>query len=186
MNTKIKIALVASVASVLFVASALCQEPPQTSPTANPGSFIGSVQSYFTSFNTNLDDTFGTAKGEFWVGADSLQGQDANLANSIGFSSRVWKAVEIETVTRNSGIAGVILSEQIGFSLGFVVHDTKLSAYADGGYALADSRNKGRMYGEFGLRVRKALTAHTYAGVGIGAQFPRNSQIATAFTGFTF
>lgn len=148
------------------------------------GSFFGTVQNYFTSFNTNLDATFATERGSLWTSFDSIQGGRVPLANSLGLSYNVFKAISAESVTRNSGIAGTVLSEQVGLGLNFIVHDTKLTGYADGGYAFSEPSQK--LYGEIGLRVVKALTEHTFAGVGIGLQVPANRQVLSASVGFTF
>lgn len=158
------------------------------SAQTNTGSFYQSALSYFTSFNTNLDNTFGLEKGTIWAGVDSLQGNEVNLANSLGLSYDLYKKISVESVTRNSGIAGTLVSEQLGLGLSFVVHDAKLTAYADAGYdfGLKDAKTADRIFGEVGLRVQKALTDHTYAGVGIGAQFPKNSQVFSAFAGISF
>lgn len=155
----------------------------QTAPAPGSGSFLSSLNTYFLSFNTNLDSTF-ASKGTLWTSADSLQGGDVNLANSLGFSYTVWKSVAAESVTRNSGVAGTLISEQFGLSLSWQVHDVKLSAYADAGYDFHATKDK--FYGEVGLRVMKALTEHTFAGVGIGAQLPANRQVFSALVGFTF
>ena len=146
-------------------------------------SFFSSVQSYFTSFNTNLDSTF-QSKAQLWVGADSIQGGISPMANSIGLSYSIWKAVSVESVTRNAGVAGTVVSSQLGLGLSFVVHDAKITAYGDAGYAFAEPGQK--FYGELGVRVQKALTEHTFALVGIAAQLPQNRQVLTVGAGFTF
>ena len=152
-------------------------------PPADNGSFLGTVQSYFTAFNTNLDNTFGASKGSIWTGVDSIQGGTVSLANSIGVSYNLYKMVSAEGVIRNGGVTGTILSYQGGLGFNFLVHDVRLTAYADGGYGTS---GKDRTYGELGLRAQKALTEHTYAWVGVGAQLPANRQIFSAGVGFTF
>jgi hypothetical protein len=160
----------------------------QTNPPPTQSSFFDSALGYFSSFNTNLDSTFGLEKGTVWTGVDSIQGGEVNLANALGISYDLYKSVSVESVTRNSGIAGTLLSEQVGVGLSFVVHDAKLTVYADGGYGFAKEKSStaDRIYGEIGLRVQKALTTHTFAGLGIGAQLPKNSQVFSAFAGITF
>lgn len=159
----------------------------QVATNTPTGSFFTSVQSYFTSFNTNLDGTFEASKGTVWTSADSLQGGAVPLANSIGLSYKVYKLISAESVTRNSGIAGTLVSEQAGLGLNFAVHDTRLTAYLDGGYAFGEpGGTTEKLYAEVGLRVTKALTEHTFAGVGVGAQLPANRQVFSAIVGFTF
>lgn len=177
----------------------------QTSTNA-PGTFFNSIQNYLTSFNTNLDSTFGNERAAVWTGADSIQGGSVSMANALGISYDLKRfanrsdtnlfstSISAESVTRNSGIAGTLVSEQLGLGLNIIVHDVKLTGYLDGGYDLAlkpESFNqviqtRDRLYGEVGIRVAKALTTHTYTGVGIAAQFPRNSQVFSWIAGFNF
>lgn len=200
MKTKLLIIGVAALlATVSTQAQTSTSAPPSTvagpTPPASAGSFLGSLQGYFTSFNTNLDSTFGASKLSLWTGVDSIQGGDTALANEVGLSYNVWQALAPEVVIRNSGVAGTLQSFQGGIGLNFVVHDVRLTLYGDGGddLALPTTKNaKGKtvrgnpMYGEVGLRAQKALTAHTYAWTGIGAQLPRNSQVFSAGVGITF
>lgn len=165
-------------------------------PPANTGSFLTSVQDYFTSFNTNLDGTFGASKASLWTGVDSIQGGDAPLANDLGVSYNVYKqTLSIESVTRSGGVAGALMSEQAGIGFNVIVHDARLTLYADGGYDLAakdgltakgKATHPNRMFGEIGLRAAKALTAHTYGFVGVAAQLPKNAQVFSAGVGITF
>ena len=75
------------------------------------------------------------------------------------------------------------MSGQGGINFGVTVHDTRLEIYGDGGtYATGTAG----LFGEVGLRVKKAVGLHFFLGVGAGAQFPRNSQVFSAFGGATF
>ena len=167
----------------------------------NPPTFFNSVESYFSSFNTNLDTTFANERLELAIGVDSIQGGSTPIANSLRISYNVYHptngatAISLENVVDNSGIAGTIVSEQFGAGLSFIVHDTKLTLYADALYDFNPHQSlnhKGKLTtdsafgGEVGLRVQKALTIHTFAGIGIGAVIPINEQKVQAFTGFTF
>ena len=173
--------------------SAPAQTSP-TTPTTPTGTFIGTVQSYFASFNTNLDSTFGSERGSLWTSFDSIQGGDVPLANSIGLSYDIYPsaptnglrstALALENVLRTSGVAGTVVSDQAGVSFSWMIHDVKLSAYADAGYGFAESDKK--FFGEIGMRALKALTPHTYAGVSLGVQLPGNRQVLGVLAGFTF
>ncbi len=172
----------------------LGEQSAQAQTNTPSGSFLGTVQDYFTSFNTNYDATFGAERVTLWTGVDSIQGGATPLANQLGFAYDVYSstganglkttAVQLENVLRNSGVAGTVVSEQAGLGLSIIVHDVKLTAYADFGYDLQATKDK--LYGEVGLRAFKALTEHTFAGVGIAAQVPANRQVLSVFAGFTF
>lgn len=169
--------------------------------TNMPPTFFNSLEGYFASFNTNLDSTFATERAEIAVGVDSIQGGATPLANSFRISYNVYQpsngvtAISIENVIENAGVQGTILSEQAGIGLSFVIHDTKLTGYADGLYdfqphtttnAKGKVRKASAFGGEIGIRVEKAMTTHTFAGIGLGVVLPRNEQKLQAFTGFTF
>ncbi len=187
-------------ALLLFPFIAPAQTTSTNGQTSGQGSFFQTTIGYFSSFNTNLDATFGSSRGAVWTGVDSIQGGGATLANTIGISYDIWKpsaptntasgagpghlGLSLESTTRNGGVTGTIISSGAGLGLSFVVHDVKLTAYAEGVYNFAESKNQ--FGGEIGLRVFKALTDHTFAGVGIAEQFPGNRQIFSAFVGFVF
>lgn len=154
----------------------------------NNGSFFGTVSQYFTTFNPSLTNTF-AAKTTLWTGVDSQQGSGSSLMNEIGVSYNAYGPLSIESVTRDGGVAGTLISQQIGLGLNFKIIDTRLTVYADAGYKLdspANSKFQDDLYGEIGIRVAKALTDHTFAWVGIGAQFPTKAQIFEGGVGFTF
>lgn len=164
--------------------------PSVKAQTGTTNTFWDTTIGYFSSFNTNLDTTFATSRGEVATGVDSTQG-GVSLANSFRVSYNVYSPfnspvkLSLESNTRNSGIAGTIVSQQAGLGVNFVVHDAKLTLYADGGYDFNGVKND-KYFGEIGMRAEKALTEHTFAGVGIGAQIPANRQVFQAFAGFTF
>jgi len=162
--------------------------------TNTPLSFFGSVTEYFTSHNLNLTNAFGAHKGEAWTSLDSIQGNastSAKLADAIGLQYSVYDHLSIESVLRTSGVAGTIVSEQTGLGLNFVIIDTKLTLYADAGYDLekshlTGSKFKDDLFGEIGVRAKKALTENTFAGVGLGVRLPDASQVYQVIVGFTF
>lgn len=185
-------------AFVLSAFSAVNSHAQLTQPTtnqipANEASFFNDVLNYFSSFNTNLDSTFGTHRGTFFTGVDAIQGGNNNLANTIGIQYEVWKAspstntasqigIELEAVTRNSGLAGTILSQGGGVGLDFDIHDVRVNGYVDGVYQFQTDK----IGAEFGVRIFKAIGANTFMGVGIAEQIPGNHQIFSAFVGFVF
>jgi len=174
-----------------LAAPAQTNAPAMAATNAAPteGTFLNTAFNYFTAFNTNLDGTFGAHRGSLFTGVDSIQGAGVNMANSIGLSYDLYAGtnnlrLSAESVTRNSGVAGTLLSEQVGLGVSFIVHDAKITAYADGGYWIYDEPD--RYYAEIGLRAQKALTEHTYAWVAAAAQLPGNRQVFSAGVGITF
>lgn len=143
-------------------------------------SFFSSVGSYLTSFNTNLT-TFQAEKGSISAGMDYQNG--LNISANLLIEYNAIGKISVESETRNASVAGTIVSQQIGAGLNFVIHDVKLTLYADGGYDFLDKKP----FAEIGSRIKKALTEHTYIGLGIGARISKQpAPVLTFFTGFTF
>jgi len=174
--------------AALLFCNAGYSQTQQTAPAfADNTSFFASVQSYFTSFNTNLDSTFGVDKGSAWAGVASVQNAGVPLQNEIGISYALYKQnLAAEVILRDSGVAGTIVSVGGGFSYSKIIHDTRLTAFVDGGYYTTPDTGKDKAFGEVGVRVSKALTTHTFAGISAALQFPHNRRVFEAFTGFTF
>lgn len=148
-----------------------------------PATFFTSVSQYFASFDTNKTTFAKTNECDFWAGADYVSG--VNISSSLGLEYQLWKKVSVESVTRNAGIAGTILSQQIGVGLNATLYDVKITGYLDGGY---DFLHK-QPYAALGARVKKALTQNTFAGLGLEAQVMKHGSSTptiSIFTGFTF
>ena len=170
----------------------------QTNTPATPEqTFFNSVAQYFSAFDTN-STTFATDMVNVWAGADTVNNQ--NLAASLGLeilpfrtsTNAVVSALSLESVTRNATVAGTIMSEQAGLGYNVTHFDTRLTGYVDAGYRF-DTRQG---YVAPGLRVKKALTENTYAGVGLelpvyfsrgtGQSAGAPSPTLSIFTGFKF
>jgi hypothetical protein len=145
--------------------------------------FISTVQSYFSSFDTNSLTFKKTNEFDITAGADTQAGI---TSASLGINYSLWNNVGLDEVTRGAGIGGVIVSQQAGVSLSKVYYDVKLTAYLDGGWDF----NQKSAFAEFGVRAFKALTENTFAGVGLALQADksglRESPLISIFTGFTF
>ncbi|MDE2020925.1 MAG: hypothetical protein KGJ13_11365 [Patescibacteria group bacterium] len=185
--------------SVLMFVFAVAAQTNTPTPPSGPGDLINTVVTYLDSINTNLDVTFGANRFDLWSGISSMQGGPISLVNDVGFSGDLLKisaatnsatsfALSLENVFRNSGVAGTLTSEQAGVGFSAIIHDLKLTAYADGGNRLYDpgSRPGDRWYCEVGFRVKKAMGTHFYSYLGMFAQFPNSSQGFSAGMGATF
>ena len=171
------------------VVTVISNQMGTVSVPVDQGSFIGTTFGYFTSFNTNLAGTFGASSGTVWAGAVSILGGppgEPSMANELGMSYAVYKHFSPEVVLRNANVAGTVVSLSGGVSYGLVLVDTRIAPYVGGGY----DWNLGKMYGEVGLRIQKALSTHTFAGVSYGVQITGDKgsppQVLGAEVGFTF
>lgn len=164
---------------------ARAQDVPTNQP---PAAFLTTVGNWFTTQNTNLL-TFQQSHGDVWAGADYRDG--LNSSYSFGVNAKIWKSLSLDTVMHNASIAGTVVSIQGGLGLGLVSHDMKFTPYADLGYDL----NLSQAFVALGARVQKALTEHTFVGLGMEVQLATNGKamygdnmvpVLTFLTGFTF
>ena len=167
---KLKMRAVAA-ACLMAVLPVLAQSPQQQA-LANNGTvagisnaipaadtFLTTVQKYFTSFDTN-STTFKKANEiDVMVSADT---KDGVTSAGLGLNYSLWSFVGVEGIVRNAGIGGVVVSAQGGVSVSRVIYDVKASFYVDGGYSFQLSTP----YVESGVRVFKALSSNTAAGIG--------------------
>jgi hypothetical protein len=175
---KLKIAVLGLLSCLLLSFSVPLRA--QTNADTTPGGFLSSVQNYFTTMDTN-STTFVNRNFDLWTGAEYVQG--VNTASSLGLEYKISGSFSFESVTRNAGIAGIILSQQGGFGYSLTRYDTKLTGYIDGGYDF----NGKRPYAEVGARIKKAATKNTYFGIGISTRYPGGRTPSVGlFTGFTF
>ncbi len=191
------IGVAAIVCAGALCASAQTLPDPTNAPPVptSPGNFFSSVMGFFSSFDTALDPTFGQSRGQAWTGVDAINGGPASLANEIGLSYDFYRttpttnstlfAVSAESVTRNGGVTGTLISEGVGVGLSFIVHDVRLTGYLDGLYNF-DHSYSSQFGAEFGLRAEKALGLHTFTYVGAAFQLPGSRQLFSAGLGFTF
>jgi len=159
-----------------------------TNPAPNPETFFGSVGNYLTSSNPSLP-----IRGRAEISLGMAYQSGVNIASDFAARYKLTlttnSGVLFESVTRNAGINGVIVSEQIGagyYYLPPATPDIELSAILLGGYRL-DNRSAAFTAC---LDVRKTLTANTFAGLRIGFEHDGSGSpdapVITAFTGFTF
>ncbi len=159
-----------------------------TTTVSNPQTFFGTVGSYFTTSNTNLP-----FKGTAEIALGLAYQSGVNIASDFDvrykFAVTTNSGVILESVTRNAGVNGIIVSEQAGVGYYYIpvtTPDIELSAGLLGGYRFDVSRAALTAY----LDARKSLTANTFAGVRLAYEYDGsaspNSPVLTAYTGFTF
>lgn len=154
-----------------------------TVPAPTPGGFLTSVGQYFTSFNPELTNTFPSARAEIWAGVDYQSGVD--IAASLGIEWRAYKKLSLVSVTRNAGIAGTIVSQQLDVGLNFDLQDVQLTVGLGGGYEFLEETPFGCAFAE----VKKALTPNTFAGARIETDIKSrrpDAPVVSVFWGFRF
>jgi hypothetical protein len=159
-----------------------------TVPTGNPQTFFSTVGNYLTSSNPNLP-----IRGQAEIGLGLAYQSGVNIASDLSARYKISvstnSGVLLESVTRNAGVNGVIVSEQAGFGYYYIpstTPDIELSAGLLGGYRIDTRSAAFTAY----LDARKSLTANTFAGVRIGFEYDGSGSpdapVITAYTGFTF
>jgi hypothetical protein len=142
--------------AVTLSASAVLAQTNTTPNLLPTGSFMSSVASYFTSFNTN--QPFAPEHAELWTGIDQSQN---NLGAAFGVQVELPDSFVAEAVVRNADVLGTVTALQGGAGWSYTYVDTKLVGGIDGGYRLDTKVGFIEPY----LDVRKMLTANTFAGL---------------------
>jgi hypothetical protein len=158
------------------------------STAPNPQTFFGTVGDYVTSSNPNLP-----IRGQAEIALGLAYQSGVNIASDFSARYKITvstnSGVLLESVTRNAGINGVIVSEQAGLGYYYIpvtTPDIELSAGLLGGYRFDTRSAAFTAY----LDVRKSLTQNTFAGLRMafeqdGSGSP-NAPVLTAYTGFSF
>jgi hypothetical protein len=157
-------------------------------PSSSAESFFGTVGSYFTSSNPNLP-----IKGTAEIALGLAYQSGVNIASDFDvrykFALGTNSGVMVESVTRNAGIDGIIVSEQAGAAYYYIpaaTPDMELSAGLLAGYRFDVSRVAFTAY----LDARKSLTPNTFAGARLAYENDGDASpsapVLTAYTGFTF
>jgi hypothetical protein len=132
---------------------------PSNVAAQTSSNFFGSVESYFTSANTNFTWTNNVIEAA--TGADYLAG--VNWAQFVRgqYDLNRW---DVEAKIRNASIGGVVDSVAAGGGYTFIQYDSvKLQASLTGGYDL--DKDCGLI--EPSLTVRSKATKNTFFGVAI-------------------
>jgi hypothetical protein len=137
---------------------------PLAAQTNTPQSFFTTATSWLTSQDTN-STTFLSDTVDLWAGADYQSGvaMDANFGAEVP----IYKSIAVESVTRNAGIAGTIVSQQAGLCFNIVHYDIKFLAGLDFGYSFVQ---KDEFVAPF-LQLEKAMTQNTFAYIRLEQQF---------------
>ncbi len=185
------IALICVLSCMLFATSLHAQSSSVSNLLTNSpaGSFFGSVGSYFSSSNTNQP-----VHGRAEVGLGVVYQSGINIGADLDFRYKVYEAgtnwgFMLESVTRNAGIAGTIVSQQGGIALYYIpvsAPDVEMSSGLLGGYSFFSSGAAFTAYAD----VRKMATANTFLGGRIAYEYEKQSAppvpVITTYTGFMF
>ena len=157
-----------------------------------PQSFISTVTSYFSSFNTSLD-TFGT-NGQYavWTGAAWQSG--INLGAAVGFEAHPFAkapGLMLGEVTTFAGVVGSIAQEEVDFGWSLTHYDVQASFGLCGADTFhVENGDAAGIKGGFFVEVAKAATENTFYGARLNefAAFHGHGQQPpiTLFAGFTF
>jgi hypothetical protein len=175
--------IIASIAVAVVFGCQSAKAQTNTPPT----SFFGSVGSYLTSSDTNLPaaSSIEVSLGAAYQGGVNVS-SDIDLRWKIGGATNT-SGFYIESDTDNAGIAGIIVSEEIGGGYFIDKNDIEISAGIRGGYRFDESN------GAIGANVRflKMMTVNTYSGMELAVEFSGDNTAARVprinlFTGFKF
>ena len=157
--------------SILLILSIIpCQAQTTTQPNLLPAltnlesatspqtTVFQTLSSWMTSSNPALTNTFSTNKSfTIETGAEYVGGRDVAETFILEYNFGRFSA---ESETRNAGIAGIVLSQEIGF--GYSVQatvDLRLRGFVDLGYNFDQKCGMS----EIGIEAQKGLTDNTFA-----------------------
>jgi len=144
--------------------------PTADIPTSD-SSLLATVQGFFTSF-TGLQ-TFQTNDTlEIWTGAEQVGGNNTAATLGLSYNPQFTHIstnifIGLESETRAAGVGGTVLSQNLGLNAHYVYKDVEFMAFVDASYELNRLAGTSPLAGEFGVRVFKALTDHTFTGPSI-------------------
>ena len=169
---------------LFFLGAGLVAAQTTTPQPPASATFFQSAAAFFTSFDTN-STTFSAEHAEVWASADYQSG--LNFAAGFGVQYELPRNFVLESFTRNAGIAGTIVSEEVGAGWALRHYDVKLTFGADGGYNWHAGRPQLEVYAD----LRKALTPNTFAGIRLSYLTTFNHQspgapVVGIITGFKF
>lgn len=158
---------------------------------ATPQGFISSVESYFTSFDTN-SQTFSTnAPWQMWTGVAYQNG--INLGAQVGIEGTPiskWPAFTLGSVSTLAATVGTIAQEEFDFGYTIRHYDVQLTLGAGAVDTFHGGTGPSGIKGSIYAEVKKALSANTFAGVRVEGLFGGGSQANVPmfgiFAGFTF
>lgn len=153
-------------------------------PPASTDSFLGDVQSYFTSFSTNT-----------WAGTKGYVETGALYEHKINVGNFMELGVDLKDLNTNLSLyatAQAVNAVALGdtteatarLGLGYRTHDVELILSAGAGYGWADKTPEG----VFGVQLRKKMTSKTFAGLGADQAILGKSSNTRIFllAGFSF
>lgn len=155
----------------------------QTTNVAPHQTFFDAVTGYFTAFNTNLDSTFGTHKGDLWSGARLNAGAHTGSLLALNYD---FGKFGVESASGLADVSGTMDSQFIGVGYNVVVHDAKLSAFI-GGSAMFPEGAATEYEASVVLEAKKALTEHTFTVIRLSQPIKRGrTPDFTVGVGFVF
>lgn len=128
---------------------------------------FGSVEAYFTSFNTNY--TFTNTLLECSTGYKQVTG--VNAANFVDGQVDLYKGLTLNASVQFSGVGSALNGGEAGIGYNVIQHyDTELNVSLLGGYDNTHKSIKGELGADVvepGFSVKKKLTSNTFAETGI-------------------
>lgn len=135
--------------------------------TSITNTIFGSVEAYFTSFNTNY--TFTNTLLECSTGYKQVTG--VNAANFIDGQVNLYKGLTLDASVQFSGVGSALNGGEAGIGYNVIQHyDTELNVSLLGGYDNTHKSVKGELGADVvepGFTVKKKLTSNTFAETGI-------------------
>jgi hypothetical protein len=156
--------------------------PAATQPAPTSESFVGTVESWMTSFSSN------TWSGKGFISTGAIYEHKVNVGNYADLAIDVKDlstnlSLYAEAGSVNALALGATVDADAGIGLGYKIHDVQILLSGKGGYSWL---NKG-IEGEVDLALQKKMTANTFLEIGLGQTIQKSSNTRGFLgAGFTF
>jgi hypothetical protein len=176
----------------LTATNSLGQISASTNMIPTPETFFDDVESYFTSFNTNLTTFTGSNYYQMWTAIEYQSG--INLGVSFGLEAQPFSGARGLTLGSVSALApaiGTIAAQEFDVGWSITHYDVRVTAGGLVGYTFesASAAEKGIGGGVF-VEAEKALSDTTFAGIRLEEKFGGGNHANQPYlflqTGFVF
>jgi hypothetical protein len=165
-------------------------QPVSTNSIPTTQSFVQTVESYVTQFNTNLLTFSTNSPFELWTGVGFQQG--LSVGALAGFDAKPFHGLPglyLGDVATFAGVIGTVAADEVDVGYAIVHYDLEVKLFAGAVAQFADDAGDTKgLRGSVGTQWQKAVSDNAFAGIRGEDIFggPKNELQIALVTGFSF